>query len=228
MINLKYRIITTLLSVGSFYSCSENSRSKIKTIGEKYNGVYLSHGLRRGQFFTDNKGTRYGYTYTTVTLNNDTIIPFNIHMEFPKEYDQYQQKYKVFLIRELETDENELNDEVFLEEARSFLENRSKSFVKVDKIIYPGEESKIRIGILYPNNINDDIGPAFSILLGTQKPHFPPLPDKFISFPDSLLNQSTTSGKIDISVALFLDRNKTDSINLYNVIHCGNIAFIDN
>ena len=228
MINLTYRIIATLLALSSFYCCSENSRSKIKAVGEKYNGVYLSHGLRRGQFFTDNKGTRYGYTYTTITLNNDTIIPFNIHIEFPKEYDQNRQMYKVFLIHDLEMEEIELNEDDFQEEARNFLENRSKSFVKIDKIIYPGEESIITIGVLYPNNINDDIGPAFSMLLGTQKPHFPPLPDKFISFPDSLLNQSTTIGKIDISLALFLDRHKNDSINLFNVIHCGNIAFIVN
>ena len=228
MINLTYRIIATLLALSSFYCCSESSRNKPKAIGEKYNGIYLSNGLRRGQFFTDNKGTRYGYTYTTVTLNNDTIVPFNIHIALPKEYDQYRQEYKVFLLRELENEENELNDALFLEEARSFLENRSKSFVKVDKNIYPGEESKIRIGVLYPNNINDDIGPAFAMFLGTQKPHFPPLPDKLISFPDSLLNQSTTSGKIDISLGFFFDRHKNDSINLYAVVHCGKIAFIDN
>ena len=223
-----YRIITALIIVCSFHSCSGNSQNKTKAPREKYNGIYLSNSHRRGQLFTDNDGTKYGYTYITVTFTNDTLVPFRTQLELPKEYNQYRQGYKVFLLHQIITGKIELNDDLFREEASNFLDNSLKPPVKIDKIVHPGEAFTIGIGVLYPYNIiDDDMGPSFSMFLGAGKPHFPPLPDKLIAFPDSLLNQSTTKNKIDVSIGLFFNRHKNDTINLYAVIHSGQITFSD-
>ncbi|MFL5765722.1 MAG: hypothetical protein ACJ77K_17380 [Bacteroidia bacterium] len=207
---MKTRLLTNLFILCVLlYSCADKSSGQDKTDG--YFGVQIKNYLPTGSGYVDSAGGRQGYRSIIVDITNDTLVPFNLKIEFPGKYiDLYpskNSKYKVFILPDSLAKEKESDSyDSINKPLKLYLDKVIYESSTLEKVIKPGETYSLRLGFLIsPDGITR--AELFS------KGHALKL-----SIPNKTVNLKNNKDDLDLMLGITLDKE-------YSTISCGQISF---
>ncbi len=203
------RIIIGLIFILCFDNCSNNNNNSLNIERRQDFGFTISNSVRHGRpnsFFS-----------ISTTITNDTIIPFHLKISFSKEYVHNNKKFRVILLPESMTVEEQHSDDFFRSKVQKFLETQIENPITIDKIIKPKENYIINIAFI--NESNSNVIPGQLALISKLHKF------NFTSIPDSLIIQDRpTKDSLRISLGLNFSI-LTDSVYGFKLIPCGTIYY---
>jgi hypothetical protein len=225
----------TILTILVISSCSH----KNPHLYEKYYGIYIDHSLRQGSGYKDSTGIKYWYTYVKTVITNDSLIPAHVRLSIPKGFYQpvfsNDEKYKVFLLPDSMTTENEFKDYYLISgDLKKFFDSGIEKPFILDTVLKPNEECTVYIGFL--TETSNGMIPYLSLLSRGHKPHFWPSktkfreapPDSLLSIPDTEINKFTLPIEKQLSLFLgvtIINSQFNEPVKYYNIIPCGQVSY---
>jgi hypothetical protein len=231
------RNILLLMLVTVMNSCSHKNPHLYK----KYYGIYIDHSLRQGSGYSDSTGVKYWYFYVKTVITNDSLVPAHVRLNIPNEYYQTNfsdsEKYKVFLLPDSMTEQNEFKDYYLVSgELKKFFDSGIEKPFTLDTVLKPKEDCTVYIGFI--TKVSNGMNPYLSLFSRGDKPHFWPsevkskmVPsDSLLSIPDTAINKFILSPEKQLSLFLgitMINFRINEPAKYYNIIPCGQVSYSD-
>jgi hypothetical protein len=230
-------LVLTILTLLVINSCSH----KNPHLYEKYYGIYIDHSLRQGSGYIDSTEHKYWYYYVKTVITNDSLLPAHVKLSIPKGF--YQStfsndgKYKVFLLSDSMTTENEFKDYYLVSgELKKFFDSGLENPFTLDTVLKPKEECTVYIGLI--TEVSNGTNPYLSLFSRGHKPHFWPSKikslamlapsDSSLSIPDSAINKFILPTQKQLNLFLgvsMINSRINEPVKYYNIIPCGEVSY---
>lgn len=212
------RILLALFCICCLSSCSDE---RPEHLTKSYGGLYIENSVRQGRLYKDLRGISYNYRYIKTVITNDSTVPARVNIEFQKDYiyqtPSGEERFKVFLLPENMTPENQKNDDFYRMEVMPFLNTELNAPTRLQKVIGPQEACTLTIGFL--SKAGSELEPMPFVLFS--KGHT----QRFNSIPDSAIARATASHPNSLLLGLDFFMFRGDSSRHYALIPCGNFSF---